>query len=426
MSDKQSAELAAVVAALAPTGPDPAAGPVTSTQLRAGELLGPRVVAWAAEVAGEVASGTKARPLGKAAPVGDIAAQTEILILRILFKLTDTEDVVGAAELADRTEDSIRQLIATGVPFDRIAETIRLANELVIRALLSVAISHQVSAATLTTITLTVATSADAVLDTMANQYLTERQRFSSSGVHAQQELIERLITGRPVDPRLTKSVLKIVVDDHHLGFVVSGTDSSPLSLRTLRRSVEIISGQLQVSTVVVREHPDSLWVWATFPRQARLDDMRLAAELDTAVRVGVGTAQPGAAGFRRTHLEALAANHFAQTRTSRVIDYHRHGLPILISRDQEKADWFVTSELGELAVPSPRNRDLVLTLRCYFDSKLRIAVAAERLHVHRNTAISRLATLETILGHPVTERMAEVQAALAILDFGHLDDGQS
>jgi DNA-binding PucR family transcriptional regulator len=36
---------------------------------------------------------------------------------------------------------------------------------------------------------------------------------------------------------------------------------------------------------------------------------------------------------------------------------------------------------------------------------------------VHRNTAIHRLAALETILGHPVTERLAEVQAALLLLD---------
>ncbi|MCV7230310.1 PucR family transcriptional regulator [Mycolicibacterium komossense] len=426
MSDKHSAELAAIVAALAPTGPDPGTGSATAARLRAEELLGPDVVAWAAQVAGEVAAGTQARPLGHAAPTGDIAVQAEILILGILFTLTNAEDAGGAAELATRTESSIRQLIATGVPFERVAETIRFANELAIRALLSVAIAHQASAATLTTITLTVTTSADAMLDTMATQYLTERQRFSSSGVHAQQELIERLIAGSPVDPRLTKSVLNISVADYHLGFVVSGTDSSPLSLPVLRRSVQIINDQLRVSTVVVREHPDSLWMWATFPRPARLDTMQLAAELDPAVRVGVGTAQSGASGFRRTHLEALAANQFGRTRASHVIDYHRHGLPILLSSDTEKADWFVTSELGELATPNPRNRDLVLTLRCYFDSKLRIAVAAERLHVHRNTAISRLATLETILGHPVTERMAEVQAALAILDFGHLDDDQS
>jgi DNA-binding PucR family transcriptional regulator len=45
----------------------------------------------------------------------------------------------------------------------------------------------------------------------------------------------------------------------------------------------------------------------------------------------------------------------------------------------------------------------------------MRIAPAAERLFLHRNTLINRLERIQTILGHGVSERTAEIQAALVL-----------
>jgi DNA-binding PucR family transcriptional regulator len=138
----------------------------------------------------------------------------------------------------------------------------------------------------------------------------------------------------------------------------------------------------------------------------------------DHAVSVGMGSLQPMAGGFRRTHLEALDANRFARHRRKTLIDYATHSLAILLSSDKERAQWFVESELGELATSSPRHRELLTTLRCYYEAKLRIAITAQRLHIHRNTAIARLNTVEAILGHPISERIAETQSALALLEY--------
>lgn len=411
-------EMAAIVSALTPTVPHPATGSATAAGTRSEGVLGSGAVAWAAQLAGAVAEGIQAKRPDQAVPVDDIATQSEILALRILFTLADVDDPGGETELADRTIESIRQLIARSVPFDRIAETIRYAHELVIRGLLTVAIAREASAATLTTITLTVTTLVNDLLDTMANQYLTERQRFSSSGVRAQQEMVDLLIAGLPVDSHSAGHVLKSSIEDYHMGMVISGSASSPRDVNSLRQSADIARSRLHASAFVVRENPDSIWLWASSPSTIRIDEAELAAAIGDAFRVGVGSSQPGAEGFRRTHLEAIAANHFGRFGSASVVDYGLNALPILLSADEEKARWFVDSELGELAVPSPRNRDLLLTLRCYFNSRLRIAVAAERLHVHRNTAISRLSTIEEMLGHAVTVRMAQVQAALSILEF--------
>lgn len=414
------AELRAIVAALAPTEPGSITGSATAGGPRAERLLTPSALTWAAQLSGELADNLLAQHPGLTAPVAGIAEQIQALMLRILLRLVDADGVNDAPEMTGATDQSIRELIAINVPFARVAESVRLAHESVVRALLGVAIARGACAATLTSITLAVNRSMDEALDNMADHYQLEAHRFSTSARRAQQELIDKLIGGNPVDARMIRKVLAMSIDEHHQGFVISTAARSThlLDRHTLRRPVEAIKHALKVSKVLVREHEGALWVWATSPRPLRVDVAHLAREIGDAVRVGVGSGQARADGFRRTHLEAAAAHRLRHATLAGVIEYDRHALAILLSADREKARWFVESELGELAMPSPRNCELLTTLRCYFASKLRIASTSERLHIHRNTAIQRLNSIETILGHPVTERMAEVQCALTILDL--------
>jgi hypothetical protein len=241
----------------------------------------------------------------------------------------------------------------------------------------------------------------------MARHYQRETLRFSTSAERARHELIDELVEGGPVDPRTVRDVLGLAIEDQHRGFVVS-----PAGRHRPGRPVEILRRALRVPALLVREQDGLWWVWATSAHPLRPDVDRLAAEIGDTARVGVGSGQPGAAGFRRTHLEAVAAHRLGPG----VVDHGEHALAVLLSSDPERARWFVEAELGELAAPGPRNRELLTTLRCFFATRLRIASTAQRLHIHRNTAIQRLESIERILGHPVTERTAEVQAALALL----------
>lgn len=416
--DQHHSELAAVVAALEPKGGQPV-DLATPWRRRAVEVLGSDAVAWAVELAAEVAAGMQVRHPDDAAPVHDITDQSEILVLQMLMTLVGADHSADRGELTTRSEASVRELLAVGAPFERIGETLQLATELVIRTLLRIASTQQVSADALTSITLVVTQSANVLIAGMADQYMLETQRFADSGERARQQMIDALIAGHPMSSNVVRRVVKVSLNHHHMGVVVSGTAQSPLDAATLRRSVEVVTSHLGAPEITLRHKVDSAWLWATAPRPISLDTEVLASSLGDAVRVGVGTCQPHAAGFRRTHLEALSANRFGRQRSSIVCNYRKHALAILLSADEERARWFVESELGELALPTHRNLDLLNTLRCYYDSRLRIASAAEQMHVHRNTAISRLATLEAMLGHPVTERMAELQAALAIFDLG-------
>ncbi|MET0713639.1 MAG: helix-turn-helix domain-containing protein, partial [Mycetocola sp.] len=70
------------------------------------------------------------------------------------------------------------------------------------------------------------------------------------------------------------------------------------------------------------------------------------------------------------------------------------------------------------LAADNPEMADMRTTLRTFFDTRMRIAPAAERLFLHRNTLINRLERIQVALGHPVSERPAETQAALVLAEL--------
>ena len=134
---------------------------------------------------------------------------------------------------------------------------------------------------------------------------------------------------------------------------------------------------------------------------------------------VGIGEPHPGADGFRRTFLEASDALRLAaRLGGNGGVSYGDVALTIVLSRDEERARWFVEHELRDLATDSPEMADMRHTLRTFFDTRMRIAPAAELLFLHRNTLINRLERIQAVLGHSVADRPAETQAALVLADL--------
>ncbi|MET0726585.1 MAG: hypothetical protein ABWY36_09565 [Leifsonia sp.] len=70
---------------------------------------------------------------------------------------------------------------------------------------------------------------------------------------------------------------------------------------------------------------------------------------------VGIGEPHQGADGFRRTYLEASDALRLAaDLGHDGGVSYGDVALAILLSRDEERARWFVEHALGDLATDSP------------------------------------------------------------------------
>jgi DNA-binding PucR family transcriptional regulator len=135
-------------------------------------------------------------------------------------------------------------------------------------------------------------------------------------------------------------------------------------------------------------------------------------------IRVAVGTAGDGLAGFRRSHDEAVQAAHvasLARGELSAVTSYKRVELVSLLASDLPRARTFVAGRLGPLAAPddsAARLRDTVLAFLAAGGSSTRVA---KQLYIHHNTVAYRVKRAEELLGRRVTEDPIELTCALTL-----------
>ena len=145
------------------------------------------------------------------------------------------------------------------------------------------------------------------------------------------------------------------------------------------------------------------------------------AAEAALADRIGVHVAfgRPGRdlEGFRRSHLDALAAQRvLARVGSARpVVRYEDVALISVLTADMAQADQFVTDTLGDLATADAGLRDTALT---YVRERFNASAAAEKLYTHRNTVERRLARVDQLLPAPLADNAASVVAALMLVQL--------
>ncbi len=258
----------------------------------------------------------------------------------------------------------------------------------------------------------------EALVDERRRVYLAEQFRIRST--------IESLVTAEPVDVEAATQLLRIPLVGWHLSCAIGVPPGGTVERRVVDGIVHFFARSVGSERMLRYETSKGtvhLWVTTDRPPQTpRIEDLRVPAPL----LVGIGEPHPGADGFRRTFLEASDALRLAaDLGDSGGVSYGDVALAIVLSRDEEHARWFVEHELRDLATDDPEMIDMCNTLRTFFDTRMRIAPAAERLFLHRNTLINRLERIQVVLGHSVSERTAETQAALVLAElFARRRDG--
>ena len=335
-----------------------------------------------------------------------------------LLRLAGEDELPAEKDSIDRVlaEDSV----ARDIPLSVVTRALRTAQREWLSLLIDAAVGLgpdgiSVVPALATSVTETmdawIGAATDAVADERRRVYLVEQVRVRSA--------IESLVTAEPVDVEAATRLLGVPLAGWHLGCAIGAAPGIAVERRVLDGIVYVFGREagsermLRYETSAGTVH---LWVTtAQRPRIPQVEDLRVPAPL----LVGIGEPHPGVAGFRRTFLEASdSLGLAARLGSSSGVSYVDAALAILLSRDEERARWFVEYELRDLAGDSPETTDLRNTLRTFFDTRMRIAPAAERLFLHRNTLINRLERIQSLLGHSVTERTAETQAALVLAEL--------
>lgn len=359
------------------------------------------------------------------APWSLIRTFAQHVLTATLLRLADEDVAAADTEAIDR--DLAEDIVARDIPMSEITQALRTMQHEWLSLLIDAAVRVRPDGTSLvpalaTSVTGTmdawIGAATDAIFEERRRVYLAEQVRIRS--------VIESLVTAEPVDIDAATRLLRIPLIGWHLSCAIGTPPGGAVERRILDGIVYVFAREVGSERMLRYEtSAGKVHLWVTTdrpPRTPRVEDLRVPAPL----LVGIGEPHPGADGFRRTFLEASDALRLAASLgDNRGVSYGDAALAIVLSRDEERARWFVEHELRDLATDSPEMADMRNTLRTFFDTRMRIAPAAERLFLHRNTLINRLERIQAVLGHAVAERSAETQAALVLAELflRRLDD---
>jgi hypothetical protein len=158
----------------------------------------------------------------------------------------------------------------------------------------------------------------------------------------------------------------------------------------------------------------------------ARVDTERLSAQLTELTSGPIGVSAPYSnldqtpAALRQARLAFASATPGSRE----LVRYEQVPIAILLASAPDAAIMVATSILGPvLALPAADCDVLLSTLRMWFDEQGATSVAAEKLHIHRNTVRYRLRRLEDLTGRSLSQPagVAELHLALEAARIHHL-----
>jgi DNA-binding PucR family transcriptional regulator len=243
-----------------------------------------------------------------------------------------------------------------------------------------------------------------------------EAQEARARDTHADRRaLVSSLLNGEPQEPLQLAHRLDYALEPlHHAAIVWS--EQAQVDLGLLEQAATLLTEAAQArQRLQVIAHAATLWLW--FSPHAVADPVALAQQLRALpqVRVAMATGGKGVAGFRRAHLDALAAQQqLVRLHSPRqLVDYSHVQLLGLLSHDGEALQRFIQRTLGDLAHAAPQTRR---ALRVYLACGCNVAQAAEQSHTHRNTMLRRIDRATALLPQPLDSQRLQVGLALEAL----------
>ncbi|MFD2473516.1 PucR family transcriptional regulator [Amycolatopsis silviterrae] len=227
---------------------------------------------------------------------------------------------------------------------------------------------------------------------------------------------VQLLLRGAPITRPRAEAQLGYALTGHHVAAILWG--DSPDQLAFLEDAAERVmraAGAARRLTLVAGT--TTLWMWipgSSAPSRTDLD--RIVADVPH-VRIALGRPAPDVHGFRRSHLDADAAQALLTRLRSgcRAVHFEDVQLVSLLTNDLAEARQFVADTLGELATADRVLRD---TVRVFIAEQFNISKAADRLFAHRNTIDRRLVRVDELLPRPLARNPAAVDTALALVEL--------
>ena len=259
----------------------------------------------------------------------------------------------------------------------------------------------------------------DQTSEEMVVAYAQARENWLRNRSAARAARIRDLLAGGRIDVGATEAILGYRLRQYHVGLVcwVDDAASAADEITRLEQAIGHVAGKAVCSGDAVFLPRDESSAWAWLPLGIRdTFDPAAAAGVDADVRFAFGDAAKGAAGFRLTHRQALAAQAVAfaaGSQAPRAVAFGEVAPIAMMLGSAELLRAWVLSTLAGLADEDEHHARLRETLLIFLQAGGSYKTTAEQLMLHKNTVQYRIRKAKESLGRPMGESRYEVELAL-------------
>lgn len=403
-------------------------GVVASPRTRTAELIG-EVAAGLLARAGDLGSEMDAA-IFEAAPVlaadatiaAETRASTRANLQRWLTAMTRRPGEPVSEDVPPEALDIARSLVRRGIELEALVTAYRRGQNVAWRGWMETAAATVHDAREL--VDLLDRSSAlmfdyvDRVLGRVLAQAQREREELLGGALARRREIVRLILDGAPVERGRAGRQLGYDLARRHTALVLWADPPGSIQGALERTATALAQAAGAHRPLTLPAGTSALWAWLGTDRDPDERKLRDAmASADGHVRVVVGPTREGMTGFRRSHVAALAAQRLltGNPQGPRLTTHREVEVVALAAQDEEQAAEFVVSVLGSLAAGDPGSKRLRETVRVYLEEGGHAPRTAERLAVHRNTVLHRVARAEELLEHPLAERRLAVALALEL-----------
>ncbi len=240
-------------------------------------------------------------------------------------------------------------------------------------------------------------------------------QEQDSIGGFRRSAIVQRLLSGEPVEPA-ELAELDYEIDAYwHLGLISSGLSTEDIA-QTL--------GRPQGCKILCVQLNDRVFTWLGAQDASSTEGEHLSVTGRSGVALAIGEPGRGFDGWRLTHQQARAAFAVALRRPQQVARYADSRLLAAALQNETLARSLAQKYLGPLRSQSDGGAKLRHTLRTYIDSECNATSTAHGLQIGRHTVESRVHTAERLIGATLRKCLPELDVALRMdqLDHAFLD----
>ncbi len=238
-------------------------------------------------------------------------------------------------------------------------------------------------------------------------EYILKGGPVAHSPEQRRAEIVQKLVSGHPVEPAEMAELDYEVHSSWHLGLVATGAGANEF----VRKLKAHYGRRLLVVSV-----DWNAWAWLGGEKRPTAADVERPS-INGQVQPSVAVGEPGRGldGLRLTHDQARAALGVALRNPERFARYADDRLLAAVLEN----DTLARSLRQKYLIPLRRQRDggvmLRQTLRTYIDLEDNATSAAEVLKVGRRAVKSRVCVAERLIGCPLRECSAELDVALRL-----------